>query len=111
MRSSKDCVQYSRAVHILVAKAFLPNPKNLPQVNHKDNDKNNCRVNNLEWRSQLGNMRHASKLGVMHGKGAYYHKKEKKWIATYCPESRRRVVIGRFKTEAEALLARQKAEI
>lgn len=36
-------------IHGLVAKAFLPNPKNLPEVNHIDEDKiNNC-VDNLEW--------------------------------------------------------------
>ena len=39
--------QYS--VHRLVAKTFMPNPNNLPEVNHKDENKSHNWINNLEW--------------------------------------------------------------
>lgn len=42
-------VMKSVSIHRLVAKAFIPNPYNLPQVNHKDENKENNCVDNLEW--------------------------------------------------------------
>lgn len=42
-----DSIAYS--LHRLVAEAFIPNPYNLPEVNHKDENPLNCCVDNLEW--------------------------------------------------------------
>lgn len=50
-------------VHRLVAKAFIPNPNNYPEVNHKDEDKHNNCVNNLEWCTRTHNITYGTIVG------------------------------------------------
>lgn len=54
-------------LHRALALAFIPNPLNLPQVNHKDGNKLNNSLDNLEWCSAQGNIQHAYDKGLMKG--------------------------------------------
>ena len=73
-------------IHREVAKAFLPNPNNLPQVNHIDGNKNNNSVENLEWVTNRENALHALSNGlwdnVIKGAKAENEKRKKPVIAT-----------------------------
>lgn len=56
--------RYRFSLHRLVAKYFIPNPFNLPQINHIDGNKGNNHWSNLEWCSALYNNKHARILGL-----------------------------------------------
>lgn len=61
----KDSKYRPTALHRILAKLYINNPTGLPQVNHKDGDKLNCHVDNLEWTDNRGNIQHAYDSGLI----------------------------------------------
>lgn len=61
---SKNNCKRGTGVHRIMAEAFIPNPDNLPQVNHIDGNKQNNHISNLEWCSAQHNVIHSYTLGL-----------------------------------------------
>ena len=64
----KDKKKHHVRIHRLMALQFIPNPDNLPQVNHKDGNKLNNSVDNLEWVSNSDNTKHGYDNKLYHTK-------------------------------------------
>lgn len=72
-----DGKKYRRSIHRLVALAFIPNPNNKPEVNHKDGNKSNNNVDNLEWATSKENINHAWDKGFADAKRGSDHPESK----------------------------------
>lgn len=65
VRISKNGKSISTFTHILIAKAFIPNPLNKPELNHLNGEKTDNSIDNLEWCTHSENMIHAYKMGLI----------------------------------------------
>ena len=105
--TTKDGSNKQRRVHILVAKAFLPNPNNYPFVCHKDDNKANPELSNLEWGDASKNTKDAYNRGLAkNAKGyedsqsmaIYYFDMNKKLLGDYGSVSEASKNLGITKT-------------
>ena len=98
--------QKTITVHRLVAQAFIPNPDNLLEVNHKDEDKTNNSVDNLEWCDHSYNNNYGSRMDKVRktkelsgywtgvSKTKDYHKKYiKEYYHIYYQENREKILM------------------
>lgn len=118
----KNNMSHKKYIHRLIAEAFIPNPLNLPQVNHKDKNTFNNDVSNLEWCTCSQNHKHAFANGrdktylIMQNQGkkeinatSKYHgvcwdKNKHKYMA-FCKHLHKNKFLGRFINEEDAAKA------
>jgi hypothetical protein len=91
----KDKKPKKYLIHRLLALQFIPNPDNLPLIDHIDRDRQNNNLENLRWVTRSQNMRNKD------CKGYHWYKRMKKWKAEYCLNGKIHH-IGYYKTEQEA---------
>lgn len=68
-------INKSFSIHRLVAVAFVQNPSNKAEVNHKDGNKQNNRWDNLEWCTRKENVQHSSQSGLLRHDGVHFNAK------------------------------------
>lgn len=76
-------VRHNVSVHHAVASAFIPNPENKYTVNHKDGNKLNNQVTNLEWATYSENLKHAHETGLSYGQTHWKGKKQPNAVSKF----------------------------
>lgn len=101
-----NAIKKSVLVHRIIATAFIPNPDNLSQVNHKDSNRCNNTIDNLEWVSSRENQTHRYKKEIKASKyvGVQFRKNRNRWVSRTSIGGKM-VTIGSFKDEHSAHLA------
>lgn len=69
LRLSKNSITEQKYIHRLIAEHFIPNPKKLDCINHKDGNKLNNSISNLEWCTKKYNNQHAYRTGLNTNQG------------------------------------------
>jgi hypothetical protein len=106
-------IRYLFYIHRLVAQAFLPKPTGSTQVNHKDFNRANNRVENLEWCTAQENHLHTVRAGRPRKRASDYagvrraHTVSVRWVASV-RFNNKQIYIGTFLTQKEAAEARDR---
>lgn len=99
----KNGIRSHKYVHRLVAENFIENKNQYKEVNHKNLDKSDNKVSNLEWCNRVQNINHyldnSNKSSKY--KGISLCKKRNKWLAYY-DYDKKRIFLGYHNTEEEA---------
>lgn len=96
------------SIHRLVAKLFIPNPDSLPFVNHKDMNKYNNHVDNLEWSSNRENVSHGNIIRLNKPIGVSWKSSINKWVSVIMVGKKQKY-LGSFSDQGQAALAYKNA--